>query len=81
MAKLIYALTGQGAWDVHRAGCADVTRAIGRRQYQAAPHEFEADTVAQARRVACDEECQELGYDPDIDVTVFPCAVAALGGR
>jgi hypothetical protein len=78
MARLVYALTGRGSWDLHRAGCADVTRAVGRRDYADAPTEFDASSEAQARRVACDEECQELGYDPDTDVRVFPCVLAAL---
>lgn len=78
MAKLVYALTGQGTWDVHRAGCADVIRAKAQRHYAETPNEFDADTEAQARRIVCDEECQELGYDPDIHVTVFPCATKVL---
>lgn len=77
-ARLVYALTGQGNWHVHRAGCADVARAVNRLDYQQKPIEFDATSEEDARAYVVDPETEELGYSPDDDVQVFPCAITAL---
>lgn len=78
MASLIYALATDGTWDVHAAGCRDIPRAQ-RTRFQELPVPFDADSVSEAREIVCDDECVELGYSPDHDVNILPCAATALG--
>jgi hypothetical protein len=76
--RLVYALAAQGTWHVHRAGCADVARSVRRLDYQQDPIEFEAGSEREAREYVVDPETEELGYSPDDDVQVFPCALVAF---
>jgi hypothetical protein len=77
MAHLVYALTGAGEWDVHRAGCADVTRNANRLHYQQEPEPFDAATEAEVYDAILDDEMRELGYDEN-QVRILPCVEKAL---
>jgi hypothetical protein len=79
MARLVYALTGSGDWDVHRADCADASRAKRRLHYQQEPVPFEATTDEDVYNEILDEEVRELGYD-EHNVRILPCVGKAFAG-
>lgn len=80
MAMLVYALTRPGVVEVHRAGCAAVTDEQNVTRFESPPVLFEADTEAAVRALFGPGGCLDVEECPDLDLTVYRCATAALEG-
>lgn len=70
MAKLVFILTGDD-WEVHKAGCQDVTRKVERHQCEL-PNEFEADSREEVFAHVIDQEMRDMGYNR-YHCRIFPC--------
>ena len=71
---------GQNLFALHAAGCSDLTREI--RDHQGLVEEFDADTLDEAKRTVIDDTMvDDMGYDRERDLTVYPCCTGGLKAR